>query len=76
MKLQGKVLKISGDKTIKVRILNSVYYKKYKLSKIMYRNFLVHDENSEAKINDEVQIISCKPFSKLKTFKLDKINNE
>lgn len=63
---KGKVVKISGDKTIKVEVneyrSHSKYLKRYRVTK----NFLVHDENGSAKVDDEVVIQQSRPISKRK----------
>lgn len=71
--LSGKVVSAVSDKTISVLIEtyreHKLYGKRVKYSK----KFAVHDENNEAKVGDIVEIMSTKPFSKTKTFRLLKI---
>lgn len=61
------------DKTIKVRIDRSVKHPKY--GKYLKRRSMlhVHDEKNEAKAGDVVEIVECRPISKLKTWRLAKI---
>lgn len=74
--LIGKVLSISGNKTIRVLIetyhRDSLYGKRVKRSK----KYLVHDEQNKAKVGDKVMIVEGRPLSKNKHFKLVKIVEE
>jgi small subunit ribosomal protein S17 len=68
--LVGKVVKISGEKTVSVEVVRSLRHKLYK--KVIKRSvrYLVHDEDSRAVVGDVVEIMSCRPISKLKTWRL------
>jgi len=61
------------DKTIKVRIDRSMKHPKY--GKYLKRKSIlhVHDEKNEAKIGDVVEIVECRPVSKLKSWRLARI---
>ena len=67
---RGKVIKKSGSKTIKVKVLkrqrHSLYEKVVNLTNI----FLVHDENEAANIGDVVNFIQCRPISLKKKYRL------
>lgn len=70
---EGAVVKISGAKTISVKV-NSVrmhpkYHKQYTVSK----KFAVHDEKTLAKVGDTVRFIECRPISKAKRWTLKEI---
>ncbi len=71
--LLGKVVSISGDKTINVLIetyrRDPLYGKRVKRSK----KYLVHDLKNQAKVGDKVAIMEVRPLSKRKHFKLVKI---
>lgn len=71
--ISGRVVSISGDKTIAVLLetvkVHPLYKKKFKISK----KYLAHDEKNEAKKDDVVEIIPTKPISKRKRFKLSKV---
>lgn len=71
--LIGKVVKKSGTRTIKVLITYRSKNKKY--HKIVNKNkyFMAHDHHEEAKLGDKVQIIECRPISKMKRFRLLKL---
>lgn len=68
--LVGKVVKRSGEKTISVEIVRVLRHKLYE--KVIKRSvrYLVHDEQSQASVGDTVEIMSCRPISKLKTWRL------
>ena len=61
------------DKTIKVRIDRSMKHPKY--GKYMKRRSIlhVHDEKNEAKAGDWVEIVECRPISKLKSWRLARV---
>ncbi len=69
----GTVVSSTNNKTITVKVdtyrAHKLYGKRVKYSK----KFAAHDENNEAKVGDLVQIMSTKPFSKTKTFRLVEI---
>ena len=71
--LQGVVVSDKMDKTIVVRVnrvkTHPILQKRY----INFKKFKAHDERNEAKIGDEVVIVECRPISKDKSFRLDKI---
>lgn len=71
--LVGKVVSTKNAKTIIVAVdiymKHPLYGKRFKKTK----KFAAHDEKEEAKVGDIVRIISTRPFSKTKTFRLDKI---
>jgi len=68
--LQGKVARISGDKTITVLIERKIKHPLYK--KYVRRSTKVHahDENNMCKAGDTVVIQSCRPLSKTKHWRL------
>ncbi len=69
----GKVVSASADKTINVQVdtyrAHKLYGKRVKYSK----KFATHDEKNEAKVGDQVLIMSTKPYSKTKKFRLVEI---
>lgn len=70
---QGVVVKISGEKTIKVQVRSYQTHPKYKKQYLRTKNFLVHDEKGTAKVGDEVSIVQARPVSKRKTWALTNI---
>lgn len=72
----GEVVKKSGDKTIKVITKTLKRHPKYE--KVIRRtaSFMVHDEAGSAVVGDKVAIISCRPMSKTKKWRLSKVLTE
>lgn len=68
--LQGNVVKASSDKTITVLIERKIKHPLYK--KYIRRSTKVHahDEKNECQAGDTVVIQSCRPLSKLKSWRL------
>jgi small subunit ribosomal protein S17 len=69
---KGTVTKISGDKTIKVEVREYRTHPKYKKRYLVTKNFLAHDEDNTAKVDDVVTIRQCRPLSKNKSWTLSK----
>jgi len=65
---KGVVVKIVGEKTIKVENNEYRAHPKYKKRFRITKNFLVHDEKNSAKIGDKVVIQQCRPLSKNKNW--------
>ena len=70
---RGKVVSISGDKSIRVMI-------EYKVKHPIYGKFInrrtklgVHDENNVAGVGDIVEVAECRPISKTKSWRLVKV---
>ena len=66
----GRVVSNKMDKTISVLVERLVKHPVYGKYVKRSTKFLVHDENNVCNEGDVVSITSCKPYSKLKTFKL------
>ena len=45
----------------------------YKKQYTVNRKYKAHDETNDARVGDTVQIVSTRPISKDKSFKLDKV---
>lgn len=71
--LIGRVINVSADKTIVVRVqtrrTHPLYQKQYSVT----TKFLAHDADSKAQRGDWVAIVETRPMSARKHFKLDKI---
>ncbi|MDH3325071.1 MAG: 30S ribosomal protein S17 [Candidatus Peregrinibacteria bacterium] len=67
---KGTVVKISGEKTIKVEVNDYRAHPKYKKRYRITKRFLAHDEKGVAKVGDEVSIKQCMPISKRKSWVL------
>lgn len=70
---KGKVVSDKPDKTIIVEVKRRVQHPLYKKFIVKKKKFYAHDERNEASIGDIVQIVSSRPLSKLKRWRLDKI---
>ena len=72
-KIVGFVSSDKADKTITVTVTSRethpIYGKKYSIN----RKYAAHDETNKAHIGDLVQISESRPFSKRKTWVLDKV---
>jgi len=68
--IQGKVISDKMDKTITVLVERQVKHPLY--GKFMRRSTKLHahDESNECRIGDTVNITSCRPMSKTKTWSL------
>ncbi|MEO0293735.1 MAG: 30S ribosomal protein S17 [candidate division WOR-3 bacterium] len=69
----GRVVSNAPAKTIVVlveRIVQHPIYKKYIKKR---KKFYAHDEHEEASVGDVVSIISTRPLSKLKRWRLERI---
>jgi len=66
----GRVVSNKMDKTVSVLVERLVKHPVYGKYVKRSTKFLVHDENNVCNEGDVVSITSCRPYSKLKTFKL------
>jgi|TARA_R110002096_G_scaffold110035_16_gene240605 small subunit ribosomal protein S17 len=71
--ISGVVTSNKGDKTITVKVTRQVKHPLY--GKVIKRstNFHAHDENNACSEGDVVSLVSCRPVSKSKTWKLHEI---
>ncbi len=67
---RGVVVRVSGEKTVRVELNYLTRHPKY--GKMMRRRTVahVHDEQGQARQGDTVEITKCRPFSKMKTWRL------
>ena len=71
--LIGTVTSDKRDKTITVSIANRETHPLYRKQYTKTRKYTAHDENNEAHLGDKVEIASCRPLSKTKSFRLVKV---
>jgi small subunit ribosomal protein S17 len=71
--LTGRVVSTKMQKTIAVEIERLIRHEQY--GKFIRRTtkLLAHDENSESKEGDTVEIVPCRPLSRRKSWKLSKV---
>ncbi len=67
---QGTVVSTKNQKTARVRVERIVSHPVYKKRMKLHKEYLVHDEDSVAKVGDSVKFTSSKPFSKMKKWAL------
>jgi small subunit ribosomal protein S17 len=69
----GLVSSAAMDKTIVVRIERRELHPVYKKYVRRFTKLYAHDEKNEAKAGDTVDLVACRPLSKLKRWRLDRI---
>lgn len=68
--LVGSVSSISGNKTARVTVSRQWRHPLYLKSVKRTKKYACHFEDIDLKIGDEVVIVSCKPMSRHKHFKI------
>ena len=71
--LVGEVVSNKMDKTIAVMVERRVEHPIYKKYVKKSTRLLAHDENNECSEGDTVEIEECRPISKSKSWKLQKV---
>src|SRR6202790_4714685 len=71
--LVGKVTSAKMEKTIVVEVTRLVQHKKYRRVVRISKKFYAHDEKREAKQGDTVRIVSSRPLSRLKRWRLEEV---
>jgi small subunit ribosomal protein S17 len=71
--LIGKVTSAKMEKTIVVEVQRLVQHPKYRRVVRISRKFYAHDEKREAKQGDTVRIVSARPLSRLKRWRLKEV---
>lgn len=69
----GVVVSSSGDKSIKVAIDYKVKHPKYGKYVKRRTKLGVHDEHNQAGAGDVVELAQCRPYSKIKSWRLVKV---
>ncbi len=69
----GEVISNKMAKTIVVRVERRFPHPKFKKVMTGYKKFYAHDEKSEAKQGDTVSIVSSRPLSRLKRWRLKEV---
>lgn len=69
----GTVISDKGDKTISVRFDYTVKHPKYGKYYKRSTTLRTHDEKNEARAGDLVEVMSCRPMSKTKCWRLTKV---
>ena len=69
----GTVVSDKGQKTIRVRFDYTVKHPKYGKYYRRSTTLHAHDEQGEARMGDLVEVMSCRPISKLKCWRLMRV---
>ena len=72
-KVTGVVTSDVQDKTIVITLTSRQTHPLYGKQYTVTRKFTAHDENNTAKKGDTVEIVECRPVSKRKTWKLERV---
>jgi small subunit ribosomal protein S17 len=70
---QGTVVSDKMDKTVVVKVVRKIRHPKYKKLVEKYKKFYAHDQDNVAKEGKQVEIMECRPLSKLKRFRVVKV---
>lgn len=73
---EGIVVSDKMDKTIVVAITRQVKHSKYGKYIRKTNKYFAHDEREEAGIGDLVRIVECRPLSRNKRWRLQKVINK
>ena len=71
--IEGRVVSDKMDKSCVVMVERKVKHPLYKKYIRRRTRVHVHDETNECKEGDTVSIVECRPISKLKSWRLDKV---
>jgi small subunit ribosomal protein S17 len=71
--LMGIVTTAKGAKTISVAVDRTYKHPKYGKYMRKRKKYMAHDETNEAAIGDTVEIVSTRPLSKLKRWRLVRV---
>jgi small subunit ribosomal protein S17 len=70
---QGRVVSDKMEKTIVVAVINRVRHPLYGRTMSRTTRFKAHDETNDAHVGDTVEIVECRPISKDKRFRIQRI---
>jgi small subunit ribosomal protein S17 len=69
----GTVVSNKMDKTVVVAVANTIDHRLYHRSTKRTSKFAAHDPGNECKVGDQVVIVSSRPLSKLKRWRVRQI---
>lgn len=72
---KGRVISKSGDKSIVVLVETRRQHPLYRKVVTYSKKYHVHDEENIAAVGDKVEIIECRPVSRLKKWRLTRLAN-
>lgn len=73
---EGVVVGHKMDKTAVVQVMRVFKHPRYLKTVKVFKKFLAHDENNEAKVGDQVEIIETRPMSKRKFCRILKVTGK
>jgi small subunit ribosomal protein S17 len=71
--LTGVVTSAKMQKTIVVKVIRAVQHPLYQRVVRHSKKYYAHDETGEARVGDTVRIVSTRPLSKLKRWRLQEV---
>ena len=71
--LTGRVVSDKMDKTVVVSVERTVVHGLYQRYQRRTSKFHVHDEANQCKVGDEVVIVSCRPMSATKRWRVSEV---
>jgi small subunit ribosomal protein S17 len=71
--LTGVVTSAKMQKTIVVKVIRAVQHPLYHRVVRHAKKYYAHDETGEARVGDTVRIVSTRPLSKLKRWRLEEV---
>src|SRR5205807_7076590 len=69
----GRVVSEKMEKTVVVAVVNRVRHPLYGRTMSRTTKFKAHDETNDAHVGDTVEIVECRPISKDKRFRIQRI---
>ena len=69
----GVVTSAKADKTVVVKVQNTFLHPVYKRVVRKTKKFTAHDEKNECNVGDVIRIVSSRPISKTKKWRLSEI---
>jgi len=69
----GRVVSVAPSKTVVVLVERRVQHPVYKKYIRKKKKFYAHDESENVSLGDVIRIVSTRPLSKLKRWRVDKI---
>jgi small subunit ribosomal protein S17 len=74
--LRGVVKSTKMQKTITVEVIRTVRHAKYNKFIKKRARYYAHDEHGKAGVGDKVDIVECRPMSKLKRWRLANVTEK
>ena len=72
-RIRGVVVRDKGAKTVTVEVVRRFRHRRYGKMVRKHKRLAAHDPQNEAHLGDTVEIMSCRPISKTKRYRLVRI---